>query len=212
MKRLTLLLLITGLLFTPSCGQFHLSGDRTGRDEDFDLTPIHGEDISAALSDMSNCAEYESYNPFRFISTVINLRNIVIKVENCISKGLDRSVAIICLEEQKLKEMKRRYRDNDEALDQIDEYEAYLENVKAEVENQLYEIADRIYDLERKIERHVERRFDSDSFFDFLGETLGIMTVDSEVGGFRRLIEHKARNLCGYKFFSSRRDDHRRRD
>ena len=215
MKLLTLFLLITGLLFTPSCGQFNLSGDRTGRggdDEDLDLTRLDYESLWDILNDTSNCAEYHGYNSFRIVSPLFGLGPIVTQVENCLSKGLDQSVGTICLEEKRLDELERRHRNNDEALDQIDEYRASLEDIKAEMEDQLYVIADTIYEIEKDLEDTVEDIFDSGHIIDVIGRGFGIVAVSSEVGGFRRFIEIKARNLCGYNFFARRGDGRRGRD
>ena len=162
-------------------------------------------DIWNALNDMSSCAEYEGgYHAFRIINTSIGFQGLVNKVENCLSIRLDRSIGAICLEEQRLDELERKHRnDDDEALDQIDGYRANLEDIKAEVEDQLYTIADLVYEFEKELEDVVEDSCDDwlGSGWDDLCTGFGRVAITSEVGGFRRFFEIKARNLCGYNPF-----------
>ena len=74
MKLLMVFLLTTGILLSPACGQFNLSGDKKdGRgdgDDDFDLDRVDENEIRNALSmSMKNCEEYEhGYHPFRLFN------------------------------------------------------------------------------------------------------------------------------------------------
>ena len=207
MKLFTLLLLITGLLFTPSCGKLNLSGDRRdggGDDDDFDLDKIKVDDISDALKDMKNCAEYDGgNNAFRIFNI---FGEAIEQLENCISKSMDKSIGRICAEEKRLKKLKKRYRNNDEALEQIEEYEDNLEYLKEDVIDQIYIIADIFDEVDVKLGDKIDDKFDSDSLGDIFLGGLARLLVTSEVGGFTRFFEFKAQTLCGYNVFDERSD------
>ena len=220
MKLFTLLLLITSVLFIPSCGQFNLSGDRNGRggddrDDDLDLDPINGAEISNALSDMKNCAEYEGgHNPFRLFNV---LGEAVEQLENCISKAMDKSIGRICAEEKKLDKLAKKHRNNDAAMEQIEEYRDSLAYLKEDTVDQILVIADIFDEVEYKLGDKIDEKFDSDTLIDILLGGTARLAVSSEVGGFTRFFEFKARTLCGYNIFEkggrdSRRDSDNRRD
>ena len=219
MKLFTLLLLVTSLLFIPSCGQFNLSGDRRDRggdrDDDFDLDPISGAEISDALNDMKNCAEYEGgHHPFRIFNV---FGKAVEQLENCISKAMDRSIGRICAEEKKLDKLEKRHRNNDDAMEQIEEYRDNLEYLKEDTVDQILVIADIFDEVEYKLGDKIDEKFDSDTLVDILLGGTARLIVSSEVGGFTRFFEFKARTLCGYNIFNddgrgSRRRDDRRED
>lgn len=213
MKLFTLLLLITGLLFTPSCGKFNLSGDRRDRggdDDDFDLDKINREDINDALKDMKNCAEYDGgHNAFRIFNV---FGETIEQLENCISKAMDKSIGKICLEEKRLKKLKKRHRNNDEALEQIEEYEDTLEYLKEDAIDQIYIIADIFDEVDIELGDKIDDEFDSDSIGDIFFGGLARLLVTSEVGGFTRFFEFKAQTLCGYNVFEEQRDRDDRRD
>ncbi|MCY4512961.1 MAG: hypothetical protein OXB86_04665 [Bdellovibrionales bacterium] len=215
MKSLTLLLLITSLLFIPSCGKLSLDGDRPrdrgGRDDDLRLNQINKGDINDALSDLKNCAEYEGGpNTFR----IFNLFGDVVKqIENCISKAMDSSIGRICEEEKKLDELERRHRNNDRAMDQIDEYRDSLEYLKADAIDQIYVIVDIFDDIEIRLEDEADKEFHSDSMRDILLGGAARLLITSEVGGWTRFFEAQAQTLCGYNVFDDAEDDRdRRRD
>ena len=217
MKLFTLLLLITSLLFIPSCGKLSLDGDspRDGRDrdKDFDLDKINKDDINDALSGLKNCAEYDKGpNVFR----IANIFGDVVKqLENCISKAMDGSIGRICAEEKKLDELERRHRNNDRVLDQIDEYRDSLEYLKEDTINQILTIADIFADFEIRLEDAAEKKWHSDSLRHSLKRGFAGLLITSEVGGWTRFFETKAYTLCGYNIFDEEENDRnrdRRRD
>ena len=213
MKFLMIFLLITGVLLAPACGQLNLSGDKKNNrkgDDDFELDRINEKEIRDALTSMSNCAEYEhGQNTFRIFNI---FGSAMEQLENCISKALDKSIGRICVEEKKLNQLEKKYKNNDDALSQIDDYRDHLEYLKEDIATQLYDIADIFDEMDIRLEEEIDDRIDYDHILGPLAGGLGKLLIRSEVGGFTKFFEFRAERLCGYNVLSRSEGGNRRDD
>ena len=209
MKFFAVLFCVFGFVFVSGCGELNFSGGKKDRDrrggEDLDLD-FDPKEIYKALGDTQNCSEYEGgYNSFRLSSAFGDTP--FSDMENCLSLALDKSVGVICKQEKKLKALKRKHKNDDDALDQIEEAESNLEYLKEDVVDQLYTMADIFDAVELDLEDEIDEAFDNDNSGHILAGGFLKMLVRSEVGGFTKFFEHKAKALCGYNIFASSDDD-----
>ena len=73
--------------------------------------------------------------------------------------------------------------------------------------DQLYTMADIFDEVELDLEDEIDEAFDNDNSGHILAGGFLKMLVRSEVGGFTKFFEHKAKALCGYNIFASSDDD-----
>ena len=188
-----------------------------------DINNGYYEEIYKTLGDTQNCLDYEGgYNSFRLSSAFGDTP--FSDIENCLSLALEKSVGVICEQEKILKGLIRSpfFSFTPEALDQIEEVEGSLDLLKESVVDQLYAIADIFDEMEllddladeigerlstgtgNSLARLIDEELDTDNG---VVRSISKMFVRSEVGGFTKFFEHKAKALCGYNIFASSDDD-----
>ena len=165
-----------------------------------DIKDIDYKEILKSTKTAFKCKDYESGAGSFRISSALGVK-IFEKMENCISKAIDKSVGKLCEQERKLDELEDKHEGDEDALEQIEEARYELENVKLEAVDNLLIVADELDELHEKLDEEIDDVKES-----WLRSMFRLFS-NSEVGGFTRLLENKATRLCGYNIFKKDEDD-----
>ena len=205
MKFLHIFFLFSFILI--SCNPLRLDGEN-GRERKRDsargedrFQPPDIKDIN--LSEIRNksfsghCAEYKNIGSFSILGNVFPGKQL----QNCLAQAVDESLKPLCDHEKNLQEALKYYkRKGDE--DKIEEIELLLEEVeetKYDTADELYSIADEFDEIQEGLLDNIDDHYnqkDDLNIAQTIGRGLGRIVVKSEVGGFTRVLDSRARRAC----------------
>lgn len=184
-----------------SCGPINLDDKRSRRkagDSDdaggeLKLPTLKDIDLSETRRNLKGCRNHKNYSSFSSLGVTGGL-------QNCLAKALDDGLAPLCEETKKTNELIDHYEDegDDESVEALEDHLLELEEMKYELADEIYAIADEFEKIEGKFEDKIAEDEDEDDSISgvFIRGGLRIFNV-SEVGGFRRVLDSRAKRACG---------------
>ena len=141
-----------------------------------------------------DCTKYKDHSTF----SILGKASPIQPLRNCIAKAVDEGLKPICDQEKQAKKLLDHYK-NQGDKDRVKETEEYLlsfEEVKYEMVDYIYKIADEFDRITEDVLDEIEDHKDK-SLADKLFGNSSKIVVKSELGGFTRLLDTKARMACG---------------
>ena len=176
-----------------------VSFSEPSRIEDLDINELKKK--TDPKKSKNECWNYEGGgNSLRLLSGFLGDKNPMTKIENCMAYIIDKSLKPICDEEKKLSSLRRKHEGDDFALEEIEEYAYDLDELKYYTLDEIYIISEEFEDLENDALDDVDefRNSNDDNLGTAILGIFGNFAVRSEIGGFRRFFNRKARRACGY--------------
>ena len=204
-KNLFRLFLLCALPALCSCGPIEDEadgpGDRGRGVIDFDPDSVSDIDldkikkITREAAGFKNCSDYKSKHSISF--SLLGPYSPAVAAQNCMAKVLDEGLAPLCEREKELKELAKKHRGNEDAIEDIEMMQDEIELTKEEISEVLYSMADAFDEAYEDVEDEIDTWDpEYESTWDMLMAGVVRTGASSELGGTVRWVERRARRIC----------------